>query len=64
MKSIDIGDTGDALRPFRIPEAVFAVGPESPDPLRPIFPCRVMVFPKEEMLASYIHFFVERSKDI
>ncbi len=64
LKSIDIGDTGEALRPFRIPEAALAVGPESPDPLHPIFPCRVMVFPKEEMLAAYIHFFVERGRDL
>lgn len=48
---------------FQFPRGVIAALKNGGDPFPLLLSCRVMVFPREEMLASYVHFFVERAKD-
>lgn len=51
-------------RAFQMPGGIIASHPIIPEPLPLLQTCRVMVFPREEMLPSYVHFFIERAKDL
>lgn len=64
LKYIEFGEQAEGSSSFRVPDAIIAVSIKGFDPFPLISPCRVMVYPREEMLASYAHFFVERAKDL